>query len=99
MDATGPCALGAVSGKEARDFGQDRVEMSGLTTTRRSERIAMHRVAGPRDGVTRIANCSEQWRQCRSDGLGAHAADEREAAGNAIGVERFAERDNFIGSD
>jgi len=96
VDATWPRALGAVSSKEACDFRQDCVEMSGLATTRRRERIAVHGVAGPGHRVTRIAHCGEKGRKGRSDGLGAHATYEREAARDAIGIESIAESDNFV---
>ena len=87
-----------MGGEESGDLGEDSVEMACLSPARSSEGVAMHWVAGPGHGVTRISNGGEEGRKCRTDLVGAHARNEGEAARNAVGVLLLAQRDDLIGS-
>ena len=74
VDAAGPRALGTVGADESGDLADDVVEVAGLAPVRRAERVAVHRIARPHDGVTGIGDGAQQRPQPLLDVVGAHAA-------------------------
>ena len=76
VDAAGPGADRAVGLEEPGHLVDDVLEMPGLATGRRRERVAVHRVAGPHDRVAWLRHGTEQRRQDVADPLAAHAGDQ-----------------------
>ena len=93
VHAAGPGALGVVDGEEALDLGDDVGELAGLPAAAGRERVPVHRVAHPDDGVPRVADGAHDRRQRLADLLRAHARDEREPAGDPLRVQRVAQRE------
>src|SRR5207253_460454 len=97
MDAAGPRPLGVVDGEEALDLGHDLAEVARLAAATRKEDVAVHWVADPDDGVLRVAHRLDEPRQELADAVGAEARDQRQAPGNALRVQRLAEREQLVG--
>jgi hypothetical protein len=88
VDAAGPGALGAVGGEEARRSRRARRRSGGSCGPTRGEGVAVHRVAGPHHRVAGVAHRGSSGGSASVDLVGAHAGDEREPAGDPVGVER-----------
>ena len=97
MHATRPGAALRVGREEAFELAHDGVEVAGLLPSGRGIGVAVHRIAGPHNRVAGVADRDEQWHEGVDHLVGAHASDEREAAGDAIGVERFAQSEHVLG--
>ena len=97
MDAAGPGALGAVRPDEAADLAHDVVEVAGLASGARGERVAVHRVAGPHHRMAGVGDRAQQWSQTLLHLVGTHPADQREPAGDAVRVEPFAQLEQVLG--
>src|ERR1039457_56651 len=73
VNATGMGAQGAVDFKEAGDFGEDIVEVTGLLAAGGYGCVGMHRIAHPGDRGAASGDLLHQRWQYISDPVGAHA--------------------------
>ncbi len=97
VDAARPGAFGSVCPDEPVDLGADVIEVASLATRLRGEGVGVHRVARPDDWMTGVAHGAEQRPQGVFDVIGAHAADQREPAGDARRVEFLAQFEHEVG--
>ena len=90
-------AQGAVHLEEAADLVEDRLEAAGLVAVVRGDGVAVHGVGDPGDGAPVGAHRLHQRRQGLADAVGAHAGDEGQASGQALGVEAVHEPGEVVG--
>ena len=89
---TGPGPLGAVHVEERPQLRQDVVEAARLVATLAGERVPVHGVADPHDGVALgLDGPHDGWQQ-RVDLVCSQPGDEREATGEALWVQALADR-------
>src|SRR5215218_5787893 len=86
VDAAGPGAQRPVDVEEAEDLVDDAVEVTGLVPRRGLVGVAVHRVALPDDLVPAGGDLLHDRREDVADLAVAHPADQRELAGQAVGV-------------
>ena len=86
VHAAGPHAGGLAGGEEAAQLAHHVVEAPCLVTALVHERVPVHRVARPHDGVAGHRHRPQQRRQRLLDAVGAHPAEEHEPPGLAARV-------------
>ena len=70
--------------------------MPGLVAALGGVGVAVHRIAGPNHGVAGVTNGGEKRRQVVAHVVGALPGDECQAAGDLLGVERFAQGEHLV---
>src|SRR6266700_2192084 len=87
VDAAGMRALRRVNGEERLDLRQDAVERPRLVAARRTDGVAVHRIARPDHDAPLALDAADQTRQMIADLVGAEAVDQRQPARLVIGIE------------
>ena len=87
-----------VRADEPRDLGTDVLEVAGLAPALRGERVAVHGITRPHDGVAGILGCTQQRSQRVLHLVRTHTGDEGEATRDAVGVECLADLEHELRS-
>lgn len=96
VDSAARHALAAANREEAFDFGEYPVERARFISRGGLDRVSVHRIAGPENGVAFIAHGPEQRREQPLHRLMAHATDERNPSSPAVWVEGVEEAEEGL---
>ena len=96
VDAAGPGALRRQAAKKPSISAMIASKRRVFAPPAVVKTLRVHRVAGPDDRVLGLGDRAQKRRQQLLDAVGAHARDERQPAGDTVGIEPLAELDDLV---